>query len=83
MRQFFSFRCLSPQPTGVDLAILKFRANNVPFLTLGESTGKVEGEKVVVIGNPTGLSGTVSDDIICAFRENRSLIQITAPILRI
>jgi hypothetical protein len=35
---------------------------------------------VIVIGNPTGLTGTVSDGIISAFRENRSLIQITAPI---
>jgi S1-C subfamily serine protease len=40
----------------------------------------VEGEKAIVIGNPTGLTGSVSDGIISAFRENRSLIQITAPI---
>jgi S1-C subfamily serine protease len=33
-----------------------------------------------VIGNPTGLIGTVSDGIISAFRDNRSIIQITAPI---
>ena len=35
---------------------------------------------MIVIGNPTGLTGTVSDGIISAFLENRSLIQITAPI---
>jgi tetratricopeptide (TPR) repeat protein len=35
---------------------------------------------VVVIGNRTGLTGTVSDGVISAFREKRSLIQITAPI---
>ena len=34
----------------------------------------------MVIGNPEGLQGTVSNGIISAFRENRSLIQITAPI---
>jgi S1-C subfamily serine protease len=34
----------------------------------------------LVIGNPEGLQGTVSNGIISAFRENRSLIQITAPI---
>jgi serine protease Do len=33
-----------------------------------------------VIGNPEGLEGTVSDGIISAFRDNRSMIQITAPI---
>jgi S1-C subfamily serine protease len=64
----------------VDLAILKFRATDVPFLTLGKSTTAVEGQKVIVIGNPTGLTGTVSDGIISAFRENRSPIQIIAPI---
>lgn len=34
----------------------------------------------IVVGNPNGLTGSVSDGIISAFRENRSLIQITAPI---
>jgi trypsin-like peptidase len=33
-----------------------------------------------VIGSPEGLPGTVSNGIISAFRENRSMIQITAPI---
>jgi len=76
----FLFERVVAQPAGVDLAILKFRANDVPFLTLGKSTTAVEGQKVIVIGNPTGLTGTVSDGIISAFRENRSVIQITAPI---
>jgi serine protease Do len=35
---------------------------------------------VIVIGNPTDLAGTASDGIISAFREKRSLVQITAPI---
>jgi len=47
---------------------------------LGDSTDKVEGEKVIVIGNPTGFLGTVSEGIISGFREDRSLIQFTAPI---
>jgi len=40
----------------------------------------MEGQRVFVIGNPIGLQGTVSDGLIAAFRENRSMIQITAPI---
>jgi S1-C subfamily serine protease len=76
----FLFERVVAQPAGMDLAILKFRATAVPFLTLGKSTTAVEGQKVIVIGNPTGLTGTVSDGIISAFRENRSLIQMTAPI---
>jgi S1-C subfamily serine protease len=76
----FLFEKIVAEPTGVDLAILKFRANDVPFLRLGDSTDKVEGEKVIVIGNPGGFLGTVSEGIISGFRENRYLIQITAPI---
>ena len=78
----FLFERVVAQPVGVDLAVLKFRATDVPFLTLGKSTTAVEGQKVIVIGNPTGLTATVSDGIISAFREDRSLIQITAPISR-
>jgi S1-C subfamily serine protease len=64
----------------VDIAILKFHATDVPFLKLGQSTTAVEGQKVIVIGNPTGLMGTVSAGLISAFRQNPSVIQITAPI---
>jgi tetratricopeptide (TPR) repeat protein len=76
----FVFERVVAQPAGVDLAILKFRATDVPFLKLGKSTTALEGQKVIVIGNPTGLTGTVSDGIISAFRESRSMIQISAPI---
>jgi Tfp pilus assembly protein PilF len=76
----FLFDRVVAEPTGVDLAILKFRAKDVPFLQLGKSATAVEGQKVIVIGNPTGLTGSVSDGIISAFREERTIIQITAPI---
>jgi WD40 repeat protein len=76
----FLFEKIVAEPTGVDLAIVKFRAKDVPFLSLGDSTDKVEGEKVIVIGNPAGFLGTVSEGIISGFRGNRSRIQITAPI---
>ena len=42
-----------------------------------------EGERVVVIGNPLGLEGSVSDGIVSAVRDIPSfgrIIQITAPI---
>jgi S1-C subfamily serine protease len=71
---------VSYAPPGVDLVILKFAAHDAPWLKLGRSDTAVEGQRVLVIGNPTGLQGTVSDGLIAAFRENHSLIQITAPI---
>jgi S1-C subfamily serine protease len=76
----FLFERVVAQPAGVDLVVLKFHATGVPFLKLGKSTTVVEGQKVIVIGNPKGLMGTVSDGIISAFREDPSMIQITAPI---
>jgi len=64
----------------LDVALLQFAADHVPYLTLGSSANAVEGERVLVIGNPDRLTGTVSDGIISAFRGHRSIIQITAPI---
>ncbi len=52
----------------------------MPHLQLGSSAKAVEGQKVLVIGNPEGLQGTVSDGIISAFRDNGTYIQITAPV---
>jgi len=66
--------------TDPDLAVLKFTAHDVAFLHPRHSGEIVEGDKVIVIGNPTGLTGTVSEGIISALRENGSIIQITAPI---
>jgi len=77
---FFAFEGLLYAPPGVDLALLKFSAHDTPWLKLGRSDTAAEGQRVLVIGNPTGLQGTVSDGLIAAFRQNHSLIQITAPI---
>jgi len=76
----FAFESVLYVPSGVDLAILKFTAHDAQWLKLGRSDSAMEGQRVLVIGNPTGLQGTVSDGLIAAFRENHSMIQITAPI---
>jgi serine protease Do len=76
----FVFEKLIAGSADSDVALLKFQATDVDFLSVGSSTGAVERETVLVIGNPEGLQGTVSNGIISAFRESRSLIQITAPI---
>jgi hypothetical protein len=76
---YFLNEVLSASPK-TDIALLKFYATDVPHLTLGSTTEAVEGERILVIGNPEGLEGTVSDGIISAFRDDRSMIQITAPI---
>jgi serine protease Do len=62
------------------LALLSFYATGVPHLALGSAVDAIEGQRMPAIGNPEGLDGTVSEGTISAFRENRSVIQITAPI---
>jgi SpoVK/Ycf46/Vps4 family AAA+-type ATPase len=66
-----------------DIALLQIESDTklVPA-KLGDSEKLSIGEKVVAIGNPNGLSYTVSDGIISSFRimEGNKLIQITAPI---
>jgi hypothetical protein len=63
-----------------DIVKLQFVATDVPCLTLGSSSSAVEGQRILVIGNPEGLEGTVSDGIISAFRSGRTMIQITGPV---
>jgi hypothetical protein len=76
----YRFERVVSQSASIDLAILKFSAVDVPCLTLGSSRTAVEGQRVLVIGNPRGLQGTVSDGLISAFRVDHSILQISAPI---
>jgi hypothetical protein len=68
-----------------DIAILKVSANTLPFLTSCPDTGDCRarvGQKVYAIGNPKGLSNTISEGIVSALRslDNRDVIQHTAAI---
>ncbi|MEP7077018.1 MAG: trypsin-like peptidase domain-containing protein, partial [Acidobacteriota bacterium] len=67
-----------------DLALLKIDAPKPPAMPL-QIVGTVpqEGESIVVIGNPYGLEGSVSNGIVSAVRVipgYGKIIQITAPI---
>jgi S1-C subfamily serine protease len=54
-----------------DLAVLKINADGAPPATLGDSKGLVVGQKVFAIGNPFGLSGTMTRGIISSMRSIR------------
>jgi S1-C subfamily serine protease len=57
---------------GHDLALLKIDAPNLVPATLAEtSTGLTVGQQVYAIGNPFGLSGTMTRGIISAMRSVR------------
>lgn len=58
-----------------DVAVIKVEANNLPTLTLGNSDLVRIGEWVVAIGNPFGLTHTVTVGVISA--KGRSGIGIT------
>ena len=67
-----------------DIALLKVEApgNTVRPLPL-DRTSPQEGESIVVIGNPFGLEGSVTNGIVSAVRDIPGfgrIIQITAPI---
>jgi Do/DeqQ family serine protease len=49
-----------------DLAVVKIEAQNLPFLTLGNSDNVRVGDIVLAIGNPLGIGQTVTAGIISA-----------------
>jgi S1-C subfamily serine protease len=65
-----------------DLAIIKVKGKNLPFLSLGDFEKVHVGDHVVAIGSPLGLEGTVSDGIVSALRDvaSEKWIQTTAPV---
>jgi len=69
--------------TNWDLAVVQFDVSPNNVLELGEANGVEIGERILVIGNPQGLEGTVSEGIVSAKREaggTAPILQITAPI---
>jgi len=65
----------------IDLAILSSAEGGVPVKLNTRDEPKI-GEKVIAIGNPRGLEGSVSEGIVAGLRGTGAsqLIQITAPI---
>lgn len=52
-----------------DLALLSITAQNLTPATLSDSAGLMVGQRVYAIGNPFGLSGTMTRGIISAIRS--------------
>lgn len=68
--------------TAVDIAVLKVDAANLKSLGYGDSDAVKVGEKVLAAGNPAGLSFTVTEGIVSAFRrfDGVDYIQTDVPI---
>lgn len=52
-----------------DLAVIQIPSHSIPPAVLGDSKGLVVGQKVFAIGNPFGLSGTMTRGIISSIRS--------------
>ena len=68
-----------------DVALLKIEENNLQFLDFGDSDEVKVGEHVIALGNPLGLSFTVTEGIISATEREgpnglKAYIQIDVPI---
>lgn len=61
--------------SNTDLALLKIKANNLPFVPYGDSDGIQPGEWVLAIGNPFDLNSTVTAGIVSAKARNIGILQ--------
>jgi S1-C subfamily serine protease len=52
-----------------DLAVVQIKAPDLQAMTLGDSTHLQVGQKVYAIGNPFGLSGTLTRGIVSSIRS--------------
>jgi S1-C subfamily serine protease len=52
-----------------DLAVVQIKAPDLQPMTLGDSTNLQVGQKVYAIGNPFGLSGTLTRGIVSSIRS--------------
>lgn len=67
----------------MDVAVIKIKGFDLPFLRLGNSNNVKVGERVTVIGNPDGFANTISDGLLSQIRDSGggyTLHQISAPI---
>lgn len=65
----FSGRVVGTDSTS-DVAVVKIAGTNLPTIQLGDSSTLSVGQKVIAIGNPYGLSQTVTVGYISALERN-------------
>ena len=63
--RIFEAKLIGKSPE-IDIALIKIKAEGLPAVTLGDSNALEVGDWVVAIGNPFGLSQTVTAGIVSA-----------------
>src|SRR5260370_30692664 len=59
----FTAKLIGTDPQ-TDVALLKIEANNLPAVTMADSEAVEVGDVVLAIGNPFGISATLTDAIV-------------------
>ncbi len=72
--QRFYAKLIGKDPS-TDLALLKIKARDLPFVKYGDSDNIIPGEWVLAIGNPFDLNSTVTAGIISAKARNIGILQ--------
>ncbi len=72
--QRFYAKLVGTDPS-TDLALLKIKAHNLPFVKYGDSDLVTPGEWVLAIGNPFDLNSTVTAGIVSAKARNIGILR--------
>ena len=72
--QRYYAKLIGADPT-TDLALLKIRAKNLPFLKYGDSDRIIPGEWVLAVGNPFDLNSTVTAGVVSAKARNIGILR--------
>jgi serine protease Do len=72
--QRFFAKLIGKDPS-TDLALLKIKAKNLPFVKYGNSDQLILGEWVLAIGNPFDLNSTVTAGIVSARARNIGILR--------
>ncbi len=72
--QRFYAKLIGSDPT-TDLALLKVRAKDLPFVKYGDSDSITPGEWVLAVGNPFDLNSTVTAGIVSAKARNIGILR--------
>jgi serine protease Do len=73
-KRAFDATLVGADPT-TDLAVLKIKSDNLPFLQFGNSDALRLGEWVLAIGNPYNLTSTVTAGIVSAKARNINILR--------
>jgi Do/DeqQ family serine protease len=69
-RREFEAKVVGTDPD-LDLAVVKLQTDDaLPFMPMGDSSDLMVGETVIAIGNPFGLSNTVTTGVVSAVHRN-------------